>query len=157
MTKSKKLYKIVKYPDPILSRNNFEKVTDFGSDWLLATVTDMVHTNQRVRGVGLAAPQIGLPLQLAVCIIDKQPIALLNPEVVAHADEQVSIEEGCLSLPSKAVRIPRYYWVEVAYDTVKGKRVKGRFEGTNAIIVQHELDHLQGKLIIDYEGIVKTD
>lgn len=152
----KKLYDIVKSPDAILSKGDYEKITDFGSDWLITTVTDMVHTTKTIRGVGLAAPQIGLPLQLAVCIIDKQPVALLNPEIVAHADEQVSIEEGCLSIPTKAVRIPRYYWVEVAYDTIKGRHVKGRFVGTNAIIVQHEIDHLRGKLITDYEEIVKT-
>lgn len=152
MSKSKKrLYDIVKSPDAILNKGDYEKITDFGSDWLITTVTDMVHTTKTVRGVGLAAPQIGLPLQLAVCIIDKQPVALINPEIVAHADEQVSIEEACLSCPGVAVRIPRYYWVEVAYDTIKGKQTKGRFEGTNAIIVQHEIDHLRGKLIVDFK------
>ncbi len=151
MKNKKKLYDIVKYPDPILSRNDFEKITDFNSDWLITLVSDMVYTTNRVRGMGLAAPQIALPLQLAICIIDKQPVALINPEVVAHADEHVSIEEGCLSLPTKAVRIPRWYWVEVAYDTLKGKRTIKRFEGTNAIVVQHELDHLKGKVITDYE------
>lgn len=149
---TKRLYDIVKYPDPILSRGSYEKVERF-DPWLIDTVTDMVHTTRTVRGAGLAAPQIGLPLQLAVCIIDKQPVVLLNPEIVTHSDEQVSIEEGCLSCPNEGVRIPRYEWIRVDYDDLKGRRQWLEFNGIDATIVQHELDHLEGKLITDYKNV----
>jgi peptide deformylase len=152
MSKTKKqLLEILKDPDYRLRAPNVD-VTIFSQE-LIRLAQDMIYTMNKVRGVGIAASQVKCNTRMIIALINKQPLVLLNPEVAAHADEQVSIEEACLSCPTKAVRIPRYYWVEVAYDTIKGKTTKGRFEGINSIIIQHEIDHVRpegGKLIVDY-------
>jgi len=148
------LLNIVKYPDKSLSRTDNEYVQGFEGTWLKQVAINMVHTMKSVRGVGLAAPQIGLPVRLAVALINNVPTVLVNPKLTGHPDERkVSIEESCLSCPNESVRIPRYEWIRIDYDTIKGKREWMQLDGMNAIIVQHEMDHLDGKTIMDYKNV----
>jgi len=151
MKLTKKQLDIVQYPEAILNSTNNSKIEDFGSDWLYALIVNMVYTIQRVKGLGLAAPQVGLPLRIAVALIDRQPVALINPEIVEKSDEQVTIEESCLSCPNEAVRISRSSRVKVAYYNVKGQEKTLEVAGINAIVVQHEINHLNGKLIVNYK------
>jgi peptide deformylase len=149
---SKHVLDIVEWPEKILSGVCNEYIEGFDSPWLYSLAVDMIHTMQTVRGVGLAAPQVGLPLRVAVALIDKRPIVLINPKLTGHPDERkVSIEEGCLSCPNESVRISRYEWIRVDYDDLKGNRKWLELNGINAIIIQHEMDHLDGKLIVDYK------
>lgn len=150
---SRLVYDIVKYPEAILSKGNYEPVERF-DDWLIDIAMDMIHTMRVVRGVGLAAPQVSLPVQMIVALINKQPVVLINPKLTGHPNERkVSIEEQCLSCPNESIRISRYEWIRVDYDDLKGKRKWLELDGMNAIIVQHELDHLDGKLITDYKNV----
>lgn len=156
MKKAKKmLLDIVKYPDKSLNRTDNEYVEGFGGEWIYDLAQNIIHTMRSVRGVGLAAPQVGLPLRFAVALIDNTPVVLVNPKLTGHPEERsVSIEEGCLSCPNESVRIPRYEWIRVDYDDIKGKRKWLELRGLNATIVQHEMDHLDGKTIMDYKELL---
>jgi peptide deformylase len=96
-------------------------------------------------GVGLAAPQVGLNLQVAVIIYEGRRFAICNPEVVSARGE-VDANEGCLSMPNRSGLVRRAEQVTVRYRNVQGKGVQRDFEGWLARIVQHESDHLQGTL-----------
>lgn len=133
-------------------------VSDFNSIFKL--VTDMIYTMQRVGGVGLAASQVGINLQIAIALVDRKPLVLINPVVVGHSDEQTSIAESCLSCPGQSVRVPRWTWVTVDYYDVKGNKKWIQVDGMNAIVLQHEIDHILpegGKLIIDHKETKHED
>jgi len=151
MKNKKQLLEIIKYPDKILTSACNEYVEEFGGEWLYDLATNMIHTMKSVRGVGLAAPQIGLPLRIAVALIGNIPTVLINPVIVEKSDKKIAISEGCLSCPEKEVRVDRANSVKVEFFNIKGKKSTNLFYGINAIIVLHEIDHLNGKLIIDYE------
>lgn len=150
----KMLLDIVKYPDKSLSKTDNEYVEGFEGTWLKEVVINMIHTMKSVRGVGLAGPQIGLPLRIAIALINNVPTVLINPKLTGHPDEQkISIEESCLSCPNESVRVPRYEWIKIDYNDIKGRGKWLEISGMNAIIVQHELDHLNGKTIMDYKNV----
>lgn len=113
-------------------------------------IDDMLETMRDAQGVGLAAPQVGVPLRLAVVQLPEQePIVLINPEVVKRSGERVA-EEGCLSLPGYRGDIKRSATV-----TVKGRDRQGKLRRIKATellaqVLEHELDHLDGVLYIDY-------
>lgn len=150
MKQNKRLLEILKEPDPRLRHECGLIALSWGADWLVTLARNMIYTMRAVKGVGIAAPQIGEPLQLAVAVIDKIPIVLINPVLLSKADETIEIGEGCLSCPGKEVRIPRSEWCEIRYNSINGKENVRLFGGMNAIILQHELDHLRGVLITDY-------
>ena len=111
------------------------------------------------RGVGLAAPQIGVSKQIA--IMNPEPeddaklIKMINPRIVAVSDEKVKIEEGCLSVPGVRADVERPERVTVLYQDENGKERTLEAEGLLARIVQHELDHLNGVLFIDRLSFAK--
>lgn len=148
---NKVMLDVIKYPSSILSNRENQAITNFTDPVVKETVINMVHTMQRLNGVGIAAPQIGWGVKLAVALINKIPIVLINPEIVEHAEEYTSIEEGCLSCPNKTVKILRWAWIKVVYNDLHGNKKWLQVDGINAIILQHEIDHLHGKLIVDYE------
>lgn len=152
MGKNKKLLLKIETGDaPCLRAENIdvERVW-FNTDVMFSLVTNMLHTMHSVRGVGIAAPQIGINWNLAIALIGKKPLVLINPQIVDRSDEVVSITEGCLSCPDVSATPQRSKWIDISWYDVKGVQKKGRFDGINAIIIQHELDHLNGKLITDY-------
>ncbi len=142
---------IVKYP--VMSLKEVAKpVTDFGPD-LEALVADMAETMYAAPGVGLAAPQIAVPLQL--CVIDISPkdqprdlIVLANPQIVKGEGAEVD-EEGCLSVREYSADVKRFERVWVTAQDIKGQPMEFMAEGFYARVIQHELDHLQGTLFID--------
>ncbi len=153
MKNKKQLLEILKEPDSRLRLPNIDIETSwFREPWLITLASNMVHTMNRVKGCGLAAPQIGANYNMAVVLIDRHPLTLINPQIVEHADGYVHMEEACLSCPNEAVRISRYEWVEVRYYSLSGKEHHALFGGINAVIVAHELDHLVGQLIVDYKN-----
>ncbi len=156
--------KIVKYGDPILRQKL--KHTDYEAlrEELPQLIKDMEETCLSVHGVGLAANQIGLDYRLAVILIpesDKKNaslkrIVIINPEFEDKQGELVE-EEGCLSLPGLWVEIPRATDVTVRFVDENGQPRRVRARGLLAKAFQHEIDHLDGKLFIDYaDPVLKT-
>lgn len=149
------MLKLVKYPDPVLTRS-CEQVVEF-NDELRALIDGMSDIMYSSEGVGLAASQVGAPKR--VLLIDptggedaNAMLALINPRVTWHSPEMETSQEGCLSLPGAILQVPRSVAVDVEYHDVMGNHVVRRFTEFEARIVQHEIDHLNGVLMIDKVG-----
>ncbi len=112
-------------------------------------VRDMLETMYNANGVGLAAPQIGISDRLVVIDVGEGPIVLFNPEITLCEGENKDVE-GCLSIPGRNEYIVRAQKVSVSYVNLEGKRVTVTGEGLLARALQHEIDHLDGILFIDY-------
>jgi peptide deformylase len=145
-----------KYGDPVL-RRRAAAITEVTPE-LRATIADMVETMYDEAGVGLAAPQVGIPLRLMVIGHDprRQPQALINPAIVDRGGE-VTAEEGCLSIPGVFAQVTRSEWVDVEAKDVEGQPVKIHGRGLLARVLQHEMDHLDGVLFIDHLDPVTRD
>lgn len=117
---------------------------------------DMLETMYDAPGIGLAAPQVGVSARLLVmdCVRGEEeaprPMALFNPEVIWASEEKSVYEEGCLSIPEQYADIERSAEVKVRWTTPEGRLEEEHFAGLWATCVQHEIDHLNGKLFIDY-------
>ncbi len=140
------VHRIREYPDPVL-RGRAERVGEFG-DSLMELVSDMWETMKEYDGVGLAAPQIGISLQIAVVGWRDRRIILVNPEIIEHEGEEFQ-EEGCLSAPGIFEKVGRPERIVVDAQDVKGNPFRLEETGYLARAILHEIDHLQGKLFID--------
>lgn len=145
------LLNVRQYPDPVL-RMQTREVTEF--DAALATLIErMTLVMQGARGVGLAAPQVGVLQRVLVHQADQDadPVALVNPRIVTRSDETDVMEEGCLSLDAAGltVDIERSTAITVEALTPDGADVRLDAEGLRARVIQHEVDHLDGVLILD--------
>ena len=145
------ILKIVKYGDSVL-RKKTAPVTEITDD-IIQLAEDMLETMYAAPGVGLAGPQVGVSLQ--ICVIDvvpegkRNPIVLINPKVLSGEDK-VELEEGCLSFPKIYEKVKRWNKVRVEYVDLKGNLKEVEAEGFLAKAFQHEIDHLNGKVFIDY-------
>jgi peptide deformylase len=112
-------------------------------------------------GIGLAAPQIGKLLRVIVVDVAPDqtpaPMALINPEVIAKSEEKATREEGCLSLPDQYAEVTRPAWVKVRYQDENGAKREVEAEGLLAACLQHEIDHLNGVLFVDYLSPLKRN
>ena len=122
---------------------------------LLKFIEDMKVTMAYEKGVGLAAPQVGVNERVVVCIFNYDTpheviIPMINPEITKRSSEMALNEEGCLSLPGRYDAIARHEALTVKYLDVKGRENVLKLNGLNARIVQHEVDHIDGKLYIDH-------
>lgn len=151
---------ILIHPDPRL-RKVCEPVTEFGAE-TAKLADEMLGTMYDAPGIGLAAPQIGVLKRLLVmdCANNSDgekpaPMCLINPEIVRRDDETREYEEGCLSLPKVFAPITRPANVRVRYQDPEGTGHERDFEGLWAVCVQHEIDHLDGKLFVDYVAATK--
>lgn len=148
------LRNILIHPDPRLKKvvSPIAAVTDD----LRRLADDMLETMYHAPGIGLAAPQIAVMSRMLVMDCAKEdnatpePMVLINPEVVWSSDEQSVYEEGCLSIPEQYADVERPTEVDVTWTDLDGKEQRERFDGLWATCVQHEIDHLDGKLFIDY-------
>jgi len=113
-------------------------------------IADMEDTLIHAEGLGLAAPQVGSPLSLCLARIGNRTIALINAEITWQSHETDAMEEGCLSLPGILVTVSRPTSIIVQYTDTKGKMQERSLSDLDARVVQHEIDHLNGILIIDY-------
>lgn len=123
---------------------------------------DMLDTMYDAPGIGLAAPQVGALKRVVVMDLAKEdepkaPIVMINPEIVKFSEETVTTEEGCLSIPELYYDVERPAEVTVRYTDLDGKTHKTSATERFAICVQHELDHLDGVLYIDYLSRLKRD
>ena len=152
--------KIVIEPDPILRKKseNLEKV----DNELRLLLDDMLETMYAAPGIGLAAVQVGILKRLIVIDISKDkekknPIFLINPEIIFKSKKTSIYEEGCLSLPGYFAEIERPEECHIKYIDYDGKKKEMKANGLLATCVQHEIDHLNGKLFIDYLSKLKKD
>jgi peptide deformylase len=142
------------YPDPIL-RRKADKIED--PDQIRDLVEKMFDAMYQNDGIGLAAPQVGLSRALITVDTEEGPVALINPEIIQTSDETGSLEEGCLSLPDIRVSVERPRQVTVRALNLRGEEVEIRAEGLLAVVLQHEIDHLNGILIIDRASSVSRN
>jgi peptide deformylase len=151
--------KILAYPEPALKK--ISQPVRAISEETVRLVQDMVETMYSAPGVGLAAPQVGVLKRVIVLDVDyenrgKHLIKLINPEI-RRAEGEVVWEEGCLSVVDFTAEIKRAACVEVVGLDEKEKEVRMDAEGLLAVALQHEIDHLDGKLIIDRVSRLKRD
>ncbi|HET9163732.1 MAG TPA: peptide deformylase [Solirubrobacterales bacterium] len=140
---------VVKFGDPVL-KSRASPVTEFGLE-LRAEVERMVAIMRDGMGVGLAATQLGVLRRVLVFQAgpDSEPTGLVNPEIAWLSDEVVLAEEGCLSLPRVAMDVERPLHARIGGRDVEGERIEIEASGLEARVLQHEIDHLDGVLILD--------
>ncbi len=146
-------WEIKKYPDSVLRKKALEikEITDKE----VKLFEEMLFTMRYFAGIGLAAPQIGITKSLIVVDIGDGPIRLANPVIMGTKGLGGKWEEGCLSVPGIGVSIARPKEITVSGLNEFGKVVELKAQGLLARVLQHEIDHLQGKLIIDYLGLLE--
>lgn len=136
--------------NPVL-RQKAKKVSQVDRT-LQKLIDDMIETMKKAPGVGLAAPQVGVPLRLAVIEVDDKITVIVNPEIIKSSGE-VELDEGCLSVPGFWGRVNRAERVSVKALDRNGKELRIRdAEGLFAQALQHEIDHLDGRLYVDRIG-----
>jgi peptide deformylase len=150
---------ILIHPDPRLKKP-CEPITEVTPE-IEVLARDMLQTMYDAPGIGLAAPQVGVMKQLIVMDCEKRPEAepspmvLINPVVLWASEEMSVYDEGCLSIPEQYAEIQRPAIVRVGWRGLDGTEQEDQFDGLWATCVQHEIDHLAGKLFIDYLGPLK--
>jgi len=148
---------ILEYPDPRL-RIRAESVTEVDAG-IRTLVADMLETMYDAPGIGLAATQVNVHKRVLVVDISEerdQPLCLINPEILS-TDGDVSYEEGCLSVPGVFEEVSRAEHIVVKALNENGESLELDVEGLLAICIQHEMDHLEGKLFVDYLSDLKRD
>ena len=153
---------ILRFPDPKLRERSVE-VGDIGDD-LRQLVADMTETMIAANGAGLAAIQVGAPVRLFIVdghvtggAEDSPPKVFINPEIIAVSDEAQTGDEGCLSFPDVFVPVKRGMRAKVRARDLDGNVFEAEGEGLYARALQHETDHLNGRLLIDQVGPVKRE
>ena len=149
------LLQVHEFPDPILQQHAMP-VTVF-DDKLRQLAADMLETMYEERGIGLAANQVAVLKQIVVVDVmagdedhgQREPQVLVNPKIVAASGE-TAIEEGCLSVPEFRAEVPRAEKIKVEYQDLEGQPQTLEADGLLSICLQHEFDHLRGRLFIDY-------
>lgn len=151
---------IIKLPDSILRQ--VSKPVEQVDDEVRRLVADMLATMYDAPGVGLAAIQVAVPRRLLVLDVagkdeEPQPIVMINPEILKLGDELRLHEEGCLSIPDTHVEIERPGTLRVRYVDQRGATQELAADGLLATAIQHEIDHLDGRLIIDFLSKLRRD
>ncbi len=134
---------------PILRRKT-QEVAHVTKD-TLKLLRDMKEAMDAAEGVGLAAPQIGQSLRVCLAVLHGKTTAFINPYIIWRSTEEEIAEEGCLSLPTLWVPVPRAHAITVRFQNKKGKEEERKLDNLPARILQHEIDHLDGILITDYQ------
>jgi peptide deformylase len=152
------LLPILEFPDPRLNKRA-QAVTAFDAD-LRRLAADMAETMYAAPGVGLAATQVDRHVRLIVIDVSDtkdQLITFVNPQIVWASDEKALCEEGCLSVPGVFDEVERPARVRVAAQDVQGQPFERECEGLLAVCIQHEMDHLDGKVFVEYLSPLKQD
>jgi len=141
------MLKIVKYPNKVLHKKA-KKVSDFNAE-LKEIAENMYKSMQNDKGIGLAGPQVGVDKQILVVESNGEYTTYINPEITYFSKSTLSTEEGCLSLPGIFGYVTRAKKIHIKYKDVEGKTNKEKLKGLYSVILQHEVDHLNGILFID--------
>lgn len=154
------LLPILLVPDQRLRMKCKPVAPDAGTD-VAALAEKMLATMYKAPGIGLAAPQVGTLLRLAVVDLQKDdqraPMVLVNPEITAVSEELATREEGCLSLPGQYADVTRPARIKLRYLDLQGAKQEVEADGLLATCIQHELDHLDGKLFVDHISALKRN
>lgn len=166
---------VLKYPDSRL-REISKPVSTFSNE-LTTLAENMLETMYAENGIGLAAPQVGELIRMLVIDASprdtggryeknenmteleakiKQPLIIINPEIV-KGEGSTTFDEGCLSVPSFFETVERKSWIKLNYQDLKGKKQSLETDGLLAIVIQHEMDHLEGTLFIDHLSFLKSN
>lgn len=152
------LLPILTYPDPRLNKVSREvAVVD---DRIRRLVDDMLETMYEANGCGLAAPQVDVHERVVVADTSdtrNRPIVLINPQIIDRSPDLCFDEEGCLSVPAVYDKVARHRSVTVQALDRSGQRVEMRVDGLAAVCIQHELDHLVGRVFVEYLSPLKRD
>ena len=149
---------ILRYPDPRL--HTVAKPVTAVDDRIRQLVADMLETMYAAQGVGLAATQVDVHERVIVMDTSEErtrPVVLINPEIVERSAELAVVEEGCLSVPQIYDRVERHARVTVRALDREGRPFELEAEGLTAVCVQHEMDHLVGKVFVEYLSAFKRD
>lgn len=154
------ILKILTAPDPVLKKKAIKVAAV--DDRVRRVMDDMLETMYHAPGIGLAAPQIGLSERIVVIDIgrseeNRQPLCLVNPEIVWVSDEDNTYEEGCLSVPEYYADVVRPKAVKVRFLDRDNNPVEMETDGLLATVVQHEMDHLDGILFVDHLTSLKRN
>ena len=141
---------IKKYPDPVLKKKAVE-IAEISSD-IKRLAQDLAETMVKRDGVGLAAQQVGELKRIIAVQTEESPIVFINPKIIKKSKETEVMEEGCLSFPNLYLKIKRPREVEIEALSIDGEKKQIKAEGLLARVLQHEIDHLDGKLFIDRIG-----
>jgi peptide deformylase len=160
---------IIEIPDPILRQQSLpvERVDDD----IRRLIADMFETMYAAPGIGLAGVQVAVPRQLLIIDLQeppegeegeeaepvRNPMAFINPEILSRSDERKTYNEGCLSIPDQYAEVERPASVRARWLDETGTEREGEFDGLMAVCLQHEVDHLNGVLFIDYLSRLKRD
>ena len=153
--------KLVYVPNPLL-RQKADKINSVGNDEI-KIAKKMMQIMLEAPGVGLAANQIGILKQIVtIFFVDQETkeqiqYTLFNPNIISYSQEKIIMEEGCLSLPEQFAEIERPQNIEVEYLDENNKLIKKEVSGVESRILQHEIDHLSGKLFVDYLSSLKRN
>lgn len=150
------LLNILEFPDPRL--RTVAKPVDQVDDEIRQLCDDMLETMYDAPGIGLAATQVNVHLRLLVCDVSEdhsQPLVFINPEIVEQSDDTSTYDEGCLSVPGFFESVDRPDRVLVRALDRDGQPFEMELDGLLGTCVQHEIDHLNGKLFVDYISPVK--
>ena len=139
--------KIRLYGDPVLRKKSIPLKEVTAAERLL--IESMIETMHELKGIGLAAPQVGINQRILVADIGDGPIVVINPVIVKKSGTNV-LEEGCLSIPGVTVNVKRAQRIVVKYLDENNRTVERVYHDLLARVILHETDHLNGKLIIDY-------
>lgn len=144
--------KIRFYGDPCLRKKSVP-VGDIGPGERLL-IKSMMETMHAAKGIGLAAPQVGINQRILVADIGEGPVALINPKVLKRSGS-AELEEGCLSIPGVQIVVKRPVQIVVQYTDINNRTTQRVFTDLLARVILHETDHLNGKLIVDYAGFIE--
>lgn len=147
-------------PHPLLKRR--AEPVAVVDDEVRRLMDDMLETMYEADGVGLAAPQVGRASRIVVIDVHgkdepRAPLRLVNPEIVERSEETALIEEGCLSVPEQYAEVRRPKRVKVRYLDETGAPREIEAEGTLGVCLQHEIDHLEGRLFVDHLSMLKRN
>lgn len=151
------LLPILQYPDPRL--HTVAKPVTVFDDALRQLVADMAETMYEAPGIGLAATQVDQHIQLIVIDLSKEKndlLVLINPKITAQSGEQ-DYEEGCLSVPGVYESVTRAEWIKVEAHDTTGTLFKLEADGLLSVCIQHEMDHLKGKVFVEYLSSLKRN
>ena len=151
--------KILTEPDPFLRQVSYE--VEKVDDEIRKLMDDMLETMYEAPGIGLAAIQVGAPKRVIVIDLskeeEKRPLYFVNPKVIVKSKNNSTYEEGCLSVPGQFAEVDRPNECHVSYLDYNGQKKELKAEGLLATCIQHEMDHLEGILFIDYLSKLKKN
>jgi len=153
------IYKLVDFYDPILRQPTIPVKLETAADRKNADTValSLAETLGKSQGLGLSANQCGRTERMFAINMGEQIWTLINPEIVAKSDTFSDMAEGCLSYPGLYLKLKRPDNIKVKFQAINGEWIEQEFDGLTAVCVQHEIDHLDGKIFTDYVSPIKLD